>query len=280
LLDSPSPEPENDNVSAVQFTERMLPESAHARTFWEHVARYRFAKDFAKDQRILDIACGEGYGSAALKRAGAASVVGVDISSDACELARTKYGIDARVGDALAIPLPSQTIDLVVSFETIEHVESPARFIAECARVLTPQGTLIVSTPNRPVYSSEGHQNPFHHLELNEDEFLGMLNERFQAVRLYTQFPRSAAWWSPRSFASEESPWLKIKGFWRFSTWLCPAIRPTLDRSMRAKVSDLILAEDRFPASLFNPYIVRSRARGNHEKPYILVAIAQGVKNI
>src|SRR5271169_1956163 len=105
------------------YTERMVPEQAHARIFWEHVARYRFAKDFVRGKRILDIACGEGYGAAALAKAGATSVIGVDISPDICQHAQHKFGLDARPGDAHAIPVQDRSIDLVVSFETIEHVD-------------------------------------------------------------------------------------------------------------------------------------------------------------
>ena len=112
----------------INYTERMVPEEAHARIFWEHIARYRFAKDFVRGKRVLDIACGEGYGAAALAKAGAASVTGVDISRDACERARRKYGLDARTGDAQAIPVPDRSIDLIVSFETIEHVDCTGRF--------------------------------------------------------------------------------------------------------------------------------------------------------
>src|SRR5262249_50988888 len=161
------------------------------------VARYRFAKDFVRGKRVLDIACGEGYGAAALARAGAASTIGIDCSPEVCDHARRKYGLDARPGDARAIPLPDRSIDVVVSLETIEHVDDPAAFVGECARVLVPEGMLIVSTPNRPVYSGEGPQNPFHHIEFDEEEFLGLLRSKFRSVQLYTQFPRSAAWWSP-----------------------------------------------------------------------------------
>lgn len=267
----------NDRDSG-HFTERMVPEQAHPRTFWEHVSRYRFAKDFARGKRVLDIACGEGYGAAALAKAGAASVVGVDLAPEVCERARLKYGLDARPGDARAIPLPDRSVDLVVSFETIEHVDDPAAFVREAARVLVPEGTFLVSTPNRPVYNSAGNLNPFHRFELDEAEFLDLLRARFREVELYSQFPQSAAWWSSRSLAAERSPWLRIRGFWRLSTWLCPANRPDLGPEARARAVELILGRDTFPESLFNPYLVRPRSKRSRERPYILIALARGVK--
>src|SRR6266536_6693906 len=136
--------------------ERMLPEKAAATTFWEHIYRYRFATRFVRGKRVLDIACGEGYGTAALSRAGAASVIGVDISEETCEHARRKYGVDARQGSADQIPLPAQSIDVVVSFETIEHVERPEAFLDECLRVLAPGGMLVLSTPNREAFQELG----------------------------------------------------------------------------------------------------------------------------
>jgi SAM-dependent methyltransferase len=226
---------------------------------------------------VLDIACGEGYGAAAFARAGAVGTIGVDRSPEVCDHARRKYGLDARPGDAQAIPLPDRSIDVVVSFETIEHVDDPAAFVGECARVLAPEGMLIVSTPNRPVYSGEGTQNPFHRIEFDEEEFLGLLRSKFRSVQLYTQFPRSAAWWSPRSLAAERSPWLRIRGFWRLSSWLCPAIRSHVDPAIRAKADEIILARDSFLSTLFNPYVVRPRSESSRERPYILIAVARGI---
>jgi 2-polyprenyl-3-methyl-5-hydroxy-6-metoxy-1,4-benzoquinol methylase len=80
--------------------ERMVPEVSGGMTFWEHVHRYAFACRFVAGKRVLDIASGEGYGAAALQKAGAAHVIGVDVSESACFHARTKYGIDARPGSA------------------------------------------------------------------------------------------------------------------------------------------------------------------------------------
>src|SRR3990172_3135768 len=86
--------------------ERMIPECADPVTFWEHIYRYRFAARFVRHKRVLDVACGEGYGTVGLLKAGAESVIGVDISRDVCEHAWKKYGLDVRVGDAsLRLPV-------------------------------------------------------------------------------------------------------------------------------------------------------------------------------
>ncbi len=152
------------------------------------------------------------------------------------------------------------------------------RSCANVPRVLVPEGMLIVSTPNRPVYSSAGTINPFHRMEFSEEEFTTLLGTRFRTIELYTQFPQSAAWWSLRSLAAERSPWHRIKGFWRVSSWLCPAIRNHVSPEIRARAAELILARDRFPASVFSPFVVRPRSVRSGERPYILVAVATGVK--
>ncbi len=257
--------------------ERMIPERSHARTFWEHVGRYQFARSYVPGKRTLDVACGEGYGSAGLSRAGAASVVGVDVSARTCAEGRKKYGIDAVAGDARALPLADRSVDLVVSFETIEHLDRPGRFLDECARVLDDEGTLIVSTPNRPVYRAEV-ANPHHVREFDRDEFAALVGERFGSVAMFTQFPRSAPWWDARSLASERSPWLRIKGFWRLSTRICPALRPEVPAATRAAVVDLIAAGPPGVGGLFNPYLVRPERPGRGEEPYYFVAVATGVK--
>jgi 2-polyprenyl-3-methyl-5-hydroxy-6-metoxy-1,4-benzoquinol methylase len=135
--------------------ERMVPELSGGLTFWEHVYRYAFASDFVKGKNVLDIACGEGYGSAVLLRAAAKNVIGIDISESACLHTRQRYGIDARVGSAENIPLPNNSVDIIVSFETVEHVPNPGRFLDECARVLVASGILVISTPNKEVYTGQ-----------------------------------------------------------------------------------------------------------------------------
>lgn len=259
--------------------ERMIPELYGGFTFWEHVYRYAFACGFVAGKRVLDIACGEGYGAAALQKAGATQVVGVDISEDVCLHARNKYGLDARAGSAERIPLQDASVDVVVSFETIEHISSPGHFLDECVRVLVPRGLLIISTPNKGIYAwPDGAANPHHRSEMTEEEFSIALRSRFRNSRFYTQHPDFAPWWSVRTFISDNTPWRRLRGFRRFrraiQNALCPeATNDPTDEERRSTV-ELILKLGRSPHRLFNPYALRPRRRWTREKATYIVAVA------
>jgi len=267
-------------TEALTYTgERMVPEKADPYTFWEHIYRYRFASQFVKGKRVLDIACGEGYGAAALHQSGAASVIGIDVSPDACQHARKKYGLDARVGDAQNIPLAKASVDVVVCFETIEHISQPGQFLDECARVLAPGGMMIVSTPNRDVYHKHAPHNPFHLKELNEAEFVELLNARFKKTRLFTQRPEFAACWSPRSLSSERSFWWKMPAFgrlrWKLQLSCCREIadQKALDQA-RDNPIQAILGGHRRLSHLANPFAIRRKAASALELPHFVLALA------
>lgn len=181
----------------IETGERMLPHLTPLRTFWEHMLRYRFAAHYARGKDVLDIACGEGYGTAGLMAAGAKSVIGFDIAPDAVEHARQRYSVDARVGSALAVPLPDESADLLVSFETIEHLPDPIGFIAEIARLLRPGGQVIISTPEKEHYHLDG-PNPHHVHELSHEEFRASLKEHFEITQELAQTDRISRWfyWS------------------------------------------------------------------------------------
>jgi SAM-dependent methyltransferase len=166
--------------------ERVIPELQREQLVYaEHVARYRFAAQLAKGKRVLDAACGEGYGAAMLRDAGAASVVGIDNVRSVVEHARDHYGLEAVEGDVRELPFDAGSFDLVVSFETIEHVPDPQNAVSEFRRVLAQDGRLVISTPNRDEYLVE---NEFHELELTPDEFLALLSAEFpEQLRLYQQ---------------------------------------------------------------------------------------------
>jgi SAM-dependent methyltransferase len=140
---------------------------------------------------VLDAACGEGYGSALLA-ADATQVVGVDVSAAAIAHARSRYGSVPNLrferADVVHLGHPAGHFDLVVSFETLEHLAEQTELIAGFARVLADDGMLVISTPDRRTYSDEsGFRNEFHVRELYRDEFLGLLKAHFPVLRLYGQ---------------------------------------------------------------------------------------------
>ncbi len=184
----------------MQFTgERFTPECV--REIWyEHWHRYVFARGLARGKRVLDAACGEGYGSALLADV-AASVTGVDISADAIAHAKSRYGTTAnlqfRCDDCTQLSFAPNTFDLVVSFETLEHVEAQESLVAGFARSLSVEGILVISSPDKKTYSDErGFSNEFHVRELYRDELLNLLRAHFPFVRLYGQklLFQSAIW--------------------------------------------------------------------------------------
>ncbi len=180
------------NESVLPFTgERYTPERDREIAY-EHWHRYAFARALAPGRRVLDAACGEGYGSALLARAGG-QVLGVDIGIEAVMHARARYGdvpgLRFEQGDATALDaLPDAGFDLIVSFETLEHVQAQERMLDGFARLLAPGGLLLVSTPDKRTYTDlTGEQNPHHVRELYRDEFEAMLAARFPTRRLFAQ---------------------------------------------------------------------------------------------
>lgn len=258
--------------------ERMVPEGAGNSTFWEHIYRYRFAVSFAKGKDVLDIACGEGYGTAALKAAEAKDVLGVDISEEACRHAAAKYSVSTRAGSAMAIPCENGSRDLIVSFETIEHLESPEQFIDEACRVLRPDGILIVSTPNRDVYHEIDPNNKFHVSELSEAEFLGLLHKRFKRVDLLVQSPRRCRWWSPYHLAADVNLLSGIRGYRRAIRLLrrifCPHIvENDHNQKFRADPVATILSPNIPDRHFMNPYGTRLPSQAQGITPAYLVAV-------
>jgi glycosyltransferase involved in cell wall biosynthesis/SAM-dependent methyltransferase len=149
---------------------------------FEHYHRYLFASQFCAGCRVLDIACGEGYGSFLLAQV-ATHIIGVDVAAAAVERAQGVYGagnLEFRHGTCIATGLADASVDVVVSFETIEHIAEHDAFLAEIRRVLLPGGLAVFSTPDREVYSTvSGGSNPYHLRELSEREFLSLLSRFF-----------------------------------------------------------------------------------------------------
>lgn len=185
--------------STLTFTgERFLPE-VRGTIFYEHWHRYAAATSLVAGKRVLDAACGEGYGSRFLAQA-AASVTGVDLSPAAVAHASQRYVRDNLrflAGSVTALPLADASIDAVVSFETIEHLEGQAEMLAEFRRVLAPDGVLVISSPNRLVYNEAGGEaNHYHVRELDRDELAALLAPGFPQQAWYAQrvIAQSALW--------------------------------------------------------------------------------------
>ena len=193
----------------MEFTgERYVP-SVNGDIKYEHLHRYALCLDFVKGKSVLDIASGEGYGSALLATL-ADSVVGVDISAQSIEYAHQQYlnhqNLSFMVGSCDAIPLDTAVVDIVVSFETIEHHDRHEEMMLEIKRVLKPNGLLIISSPNRLTYSDEpNYSNPYHVKELYYDELVVLLNQHFKHVQIYGQKMAGASFVFPLSNSSATS---------------------------------------------------------------------------
>ncbi|ETT50045.1 methyltransferase type 11 [Paenibacillus sp. FSL R7-269] len=142
-----------------------------------HLGRYLMAKQYCQDKKVLDIACGEGYGSFAMtEKWGAKEVHGVDISSDAIKKAKENFGHDKIHFNTLNAEKDTDFFeegyfDLIVSFETIEHLVNPVSYLENLKKWLKKDGIILISCPNDNWYYSEPEQsNPFHE---NKYSFLG-----------------------------------------------------------------------------------------------------------
>lgn len=158
----------------------------------EHYQRYLSILDVVKGKIVVDVACGEGYG-ANLMMGSAKFVYGFDISEDAIKHAQETYsrkGLEFQVAGVNTLPAANKSIDVLVSFETIEHLDEVLqhKFLKEIKRVLKNDGLLVISTPNRAIYSDKyNYRNPFHVKEFYRDEFVAFLKDFFHTVHVYDQ---------------------------------------------------------------------------------------------
>jgi SAM-dependent methyltransferase len=180
-------------LNLIEFTgERLVPGEVDQDLLNEHLARYAFAARLARGKRVLDVACGVGYGSAALACV-ADSVTGVDVSSEAVEAARATYtqpNLTFETAPAQALPFDDASFDLVVAYEVIEHLDDWEKLLAEARRVLAPGGQFVVSTPNKEFYAEARRldgPNPFHLHEFTYREFRAALSTHFPSVTMFLQ---------------------------------------------------------------------------------------------
>jgi ubiquinone/menaquinone biosynthesis C-methylase UbiE len=176
-----------------EFTgERVVPGHVDRDLWNEHYARYAFATRLSRGRRVLDVGCGNGYGTTELAQS-AATVIGLDVAADVVAAADKLYArpnVRFLPGSAAQLPFRDGIFDLVVAFEVIEHLADWADLIREARRVLAPGGQLIVSTPNKAFYTDSrggAGANPFHVHEFEYGEFRDALQREFPHVSLFLQ---------------------------------------------------------------------------------------------
>jgi cyclopropane fatty-acyl-phospholipid synthase-like methyltransferase len=143
----------------------------------EHVARYSIVSAQVSGRRVLDIACGEGYGSWLMKEWGASEVVGVDVSDEAISSAKRNFsrsGVSYIQGDACIASqlLMGKKFDVIVSFETIEHLADPQKFLSEIRNLCEENSSIFISCPNDHIALPPDQSNPYHLRKYRFEEFV------------------------------------------------------------------------------------------------------------
>jgi SAM-dependent methyltransferase len=192
----------------------ILNDYTHSEPVYQHLSRYEFSGKYVVGKRVLDVACGSGYGARILKEAGAAYVLGVDVDAGAVEYATSHYSVK------------DVEFAVVISFETIEHLRDPKTFLRQVAKVLEPHGVFLVSTPVRQCGTLDDKpKNPYHVREWISGEFEFLLRMYFGNVEMIGQYDFKR--WFPYSRKLQRllSSWLlpkKFKGIERYPVLFTP----------------------------------------------------------
>ncbi len=175
--------------------ERVPIDSIHwVRSHGDHVARYLFAIKFVQGMRVLDAGTGPGYGAMLLADSGASEVIAVDIDHDTIRDAQQKFGaskIVFQIDNCETLLSVKEQVDVICSFENIEHLQEPHRFLARACELLKPDGVLLCSSPDLdgPYEKHENGRtkNDYHVNEWQRNEFHELLSKYFHEVELLTQ---------------------------------------------------------------------------------------------
>ena len=240
----------------------------------EHESRYRWVASSTRGKVVLDVASGAGFGSRILAEAGASLVVGLDLVHEASN-APFSDRIMTVSGDAHRIPLRTASMDAVVTFETIEHLERPADFISEIRRVLRPDGELFLSSPNAAHSARDEHGaplNPFHKHEFLPEELGAVVEGAFPNVEMFGQLINDdfgvCPFWQPRHVRRSNF----TKAVRSFLWSVCIRMPSRLGQ----RLCRMVLRQELFPGAedftfvrdaQDDSHVVLARARRNERKP-------------
>lgn len=199
-----------------EFTgERVIPGKVDIDLWNEHHSRYLFAARLSRGKRVVDLGCGSGYGAAEMAKT-AESVSAVDVSAETIAEARLLYPVENlrfESANLEQLPFADGSFQLGVCFEVIEHIENFRAMLAEARRVISENGQLIISTPNKRYYTEtrkvEG-PNPFHVHEFEFQEFRDLLGEFFPHQIFFVQNHASAISFLP--IEGQAAAELRIEG--------------------------------------------------------------------
>lgn len=172
--------------------ERWVPGCCTPELERDHAKRYEWAGPRAAGKRVLDVACGAGRGTQMLAESGAAGVTGLDVDPEIVRYASLRHG-GARTEFACADAMcyqPSEPYELIVSFETIEHVPDAARFLSGLAGLLAPGGEILVSTPISDCSHDPSPVNPFHVQEWGYPDFERVVPAGLQVTERWLQLTK------------------------------------------------------------------------------------------
>jgi 2-polyprenyl-3-methyl-5-hydroxy-6-metoxy-1,4-benzoquinol methylase len=156
-----------------------------------HVSRYLWVKKFVKNKKVLDAGCGSGYGANILSK-DARSIMGIDISKNAIEYSKIKYdrtNTIFMVKDMSEEGDIKERFDVIISFDVLEHIKEPHKYLQELTKLLNEDGMLIVGTPNLEVNELyNASWNPFHAKEYTSGEFKLLLSQYFNEINVLGQY--------------------------------------------------------------------------------------------
>ncbi len=143
--------------------------------FMRHLAVYQWIADtvLKPGDDVADVGCGEGFGANLLAEQ-AGRTVAIELDEPTCRHAHREYpAVHCICANVVALPLANQSVDLAVSLQVMEHIWDVPGYLAQLRRIC--RGTLVLSTPNRPVFSpglgrSQTPVNPFHVEEFDADQ--------------------------------------------------------------------------------------------------------------